>query len=108
MTSEAELQSWTIRFLEAVGWLVTRVHPVVHGRRAARDGTADLICSARGLYLEVEIKSVDGPVRPDQVKRMRDVVANGGEYQVVRSRQDVIDLVFRLSTPSKEASNDRV
>jgi hypothetical protein len=105
--TEAELQAWTIRFLHAAGWLVTRVHPYAHGRRVAKDGTADLICCARGRYVEIEIKADDGVLSDDQMKRLRDVVANGGEYQVVRSRQDAIGLVVRL-TKAKERSDERV
>ncbi len=95
---EAALQSFAIRYFTAAGWLVTRCHAGAYrGRKGiVRDGTADLICSAHGRYLEVEVKAPKGELRPAQVTRMKFVALRGAEYVVVRSEDDVRALVERM------------
>lgn len=106
---EAALQAWAIRYLIAAGWLVTRCHAGAYrGRKGiVRDGTADLICSAHGRYIEIEVKAPQGQLRPAQLTRMRLVLMRDAEYQVVRSEEDVRQLVERMKPRNLSMSPGR-
>ena len=108
--TEAELLAAVLELLaldNRVGW-VARTN--IGGRREAEGryvrfgfaGMADITGMMRdGRRLEVEVKSATGRVSPDQAAFLARVDACGGVCGVVRSLEDVCDLLAR-ATSSKD------
>jgi len=96
--SETDLKRAVMALLAASGWVVTRAQAgrLRKGVQLAQAGTGDLICCAHGRYVEVEIKTENGAVRPSQLKRASAVIQNGGTYRFVRSVKDARELVEEM------------
>lgn len=58
--------------------------------RSAKNGTADLLCCARGRFIAVELKSDRGTQSEDQRDYELDVVAAGGVYIIGRDPDQVL------------------
>ena len=70
------------------GWLVIRMQAGI----GAHKGIADLYCLRAGRDVWLECKTTKGKQSGHQVKFQADVEAHGGEYCVVRSLEDAMDL----------------
>lgn len=55
-------------------------------------GVADLVCLKAGKLVALEVKSPTGKQRPEQKEFEDNIKRNGGEYHLVRSVQDVINV----------------
>jgi len=53
-------------------------------------GWSDLICLRRGRVLWIEIKSANGTLTEAEAEMRDKVLANHGEYHIVRSVDDVV------------------
>lgn len=77
--------------LEAVGWIVIRIHQGL----GSTPGIADLVVMGAGRTIWIEIKTPTGNQSPVQKLFQFEVEVSGGEYRIVRSVDDVSDLVER-------------
>ena len=75
--------------LERGGWYVVRIQ---QGLGCVK-GIADLVAMKDGRTCWIEIKTPSGRQSDYQVAFERAIVAHGGQYRVVRSVDDVADLL---------------
>jgi penicillin-binding protein-related factor A (putative recombinase) len=62
-----------------------KLHPVPHYEH----GVSDIITLYKGRYIELELKAAKGVQSAFQHLREQNVKANGGEYYLVRSLDDL-------------------
>jgi hypothetical protein len=60
------------------------------------DGLPDLYAVVGGIHLEIELKSDDGDLRPEQATWKERLIADGAEYVLARSAADVAEAVSRI------------
>lgn len=77
--------------LEAVGWFVIRIHQSL----GSTPGIADLVAMGFGRTIWIEVKTPKGRLNDHQRLFQYGVEVSGGEYRVVRSLEDVEDLLER-------------
>lgn len=74
------------KIYKPVGGGKPRVHKITCGRVGSGD---ILVCSATGRWVEIECKSSDGRLRPEQKIRQSHIDSKGGLYLVVRCIKDL-------------------
>ena len=57
-------------------------------------GVSDIILILKGKFIGLEVKRPKGVQSPDQMSFEYKLIKNGGEYHLVHSLQEVIDLRF--------------
>lgn len=77
--------------LEARGWYVVRIHQSL----GSTPGIADLVAMGFGRTIWIEVKTPKGRLNDHQRLFQYGVEVSGGEYRVVRSLEDVEDLLER-------------
>lgn len=73
----------------------SEVQRKINAAMGARAGFADLLIVVDGLHLYLEVKTRTGRQSPAQVEFQRDCEAMGLVYEVVRSVDDVLDVLRR-------------
>lgn len=87
---ESKVQSICIKYLNNTkGIKATRHHPVTVGE-------PDVICCIFGKYVEIEFKKFDGVQSDVQKLSMKKTIVAGGEYWIIKSLTQLIDLVEHL------------
>lgn len=61
--------------------------------RTGRKGVQDITCLINGRYIAMEVKTETGRQSPEQKEIERLVKKHGGEYHIVRSLEDVRNLI---------------
>jgi hypothetical protein len=69
-------------------------------RYGLASGSGDFIGLYQGRYVEVELKTPDGRLSPDQQRRQQLILSRGGVYAVVRCEADARALLTRLAAGS--------
>lgn len=66
----------------------------VAGRKLAKRscGVGDILCCAKGKWLEIEVKTGQDKPRPDQLARQARILKAGGEYYFVETFDDFLIL----------------
>ena len=63
------------------------------GGLGAQKGVSDLLGCYQGRFMALEVKTAAGKASPEQIKFIEDVNKNGGIAGVVRSIDDVVELL---------------
>ena len=85
--TELQIQSAIREHLEGIGWLCVLN---TQARRGAHKGRGDLSCfGPKGRYVEIEIKSKTGKLRPEQIDFQANLNLRGHTYLIARSVGDV-------------------
>ena len=71
-------------YLRRTGWTTIRIQQGM----GAHKGIADLYCIRGGRHVWAEIKTATGKQSPFQIEFERQILAEGGEYHVLRSVED--------------------
>lgn len=97
---EAFIQAAILRWLESTGLLHWRQNSgttFIKGRKVSLgpNGAPDIvvIVPTHGLFCGLEVKSVNGKQRPDQVQFAKGLTKMGGKYFIVRSVEDAKNAV---------------
>lgn len=67
-----------------------------HGGMYGVAGIPDIICCYRGLFLTFEVKRPDGRLTKLQEKTIKEIQAAGGQAYVVRSVEEVKNIIQRI------------
>lgn len=86
---ERDIQKQIKEYLQYTGWFVVKIHQSLGSYR----GIADLYALKNGRHLWLEVKTPNGRQNEHQKQFERDVKAHGGEYYVVRSVEDVVEIL---------------
>jgi len=78
--------------LESDGWFVVRIHQSL----GSTPGIADLVAMAFGRTVWIEVKTPTGKQSQAQKLFQYSVEVSGGEYRIVRSVDDIKDLLERV------------
>ncbi|MCE5190275.1 MAG: hypothetical protein LLG08_00590 [Actinomycetia bacterium] len=89
-----ELVAQAMQYLEYRGWLVLPTHDARH--RPLVPGITDIIAMRRARNLLLEIKTAEDELREDQVAFADRAIARGLEVHVVRSFEELTDLMHRI------------
>jgi len=89
-----ELVAQAAQYLEYRGWLVLITHDARH--RPLVPGISDLIAMRRARNLLLEIKIDRDDLRADQIAFADRAIARGLEVHVVRSFEELTDLMHRI------------
>ena len=98
MQSETELQSKVIKHLEALCYLVLRFNNVgFKGHTVRRKGISDLIvCTPSGRFMAIELKRLEGKLRPEQKEFLKDVEAHKGIPLVIKTLKEIEEFTIGL------------
>jgi hypothetical protein len=69
------------------------MHLNAESHRYLRPGIPDLIVCIQGRFYGIELKVPKGRVRPEQKQEMESIEASGGQTHVLRSTQELYDLL---------------
>lgn len=61
--------------------------------KSGKAGAPDIIVLYKGKYVALEVKTESGKLSSDQLKTKEMIIKCGGDYQVVRSLDDVFKLI---------------
>lgn len=89
-----ELVAQAVQYLEYRGWLVLPTHDARH--RPLVPGISDLIAMRPGKNLLLEMKIDRDKLREDQEAFADRAIARGLEVHVVRSLEELTDLMHRI------------
>jgi len=89
-----ELVAQAVQYLEYRGWLVLITHDARH--RPLVPGITDIIAMRRARNLLLEIKTAEDDLREDQVAFADRAIARGLAVHVVRSFEELTDLMHRI------------
>lgn len=67
-----------------------------HGGMYGTAGIPDIICCYKGLFLAFEVKKPDGRLTKLQEKTIKDIQAAGGQAYVVRSVEEVKNVIQHI------------
>ena len=97
MSPEATLKTEVRALLKALGFWVLNNEQGRRGRFVfgLGIGSPDLVVVVRGKFCGLELKVGKNKPTAEQLAWGAELVANGGEYHIVRSRADVMALVTR-------------
>lgn len=56
-------------------------------------GTNDLVIVHNGKYYGIEVKTDKGIQKPDQIRFEKNIIKAGGKYEIVRSVEDVVEVL---------------
>ncbi len=93
---ESDLQRDAINLLKVAGWLVFRMNA---GRAKFNvslcpAGTPDILAvSKTGRALWIEFKTLDGKLRPEQIKMHTDLILRNQQVCVIRTLEEVQRIV---------------
>lgn len=91
-TPEGRLKGDIRRFLTDSGAFWSNVQ----GGPGSKPGDPDIVVCYKGLYIGLEAKSSDGRQSPIQKVREKEILASGGIYKIVRSVEDVKEILREL------------
>jgi len=100
--SETDIQRDIISALGAMGFFVWRNHTqgvMVRGSRRVKNknaGSPDIMALKNGVFYAIEVKTKTGKVSDEQIQWLRDANGQGAVAMVVRSLQDVLDIIEDL------------
>ena len=86
---ESVIQLHIKRYLQMKGWFVFKNHQSLGSHR----GVADLYAIKNGINIWLEVKTATGKLSEDQKIFRDNITSCGGNYEVVRSLDDVIELI---------------
>lgn len=93
--TETEIQKQIIDHLTKQGWMVFRMNSGSRaGTRLHKKGTPDLMAQKDGETIWIEVKKPSGKLSPDQLKKHKEIRANGFIVIVAFSLQDVIENII--------------
>lgn len=87
---ETDIQRAIVKELEKQGAYVARVV------KAGKSGTPDLICSYRGHFMGLEIKTAKGRPSELQLYHLEKIRKAGGTGEILRSVDELRKLLTRL------------
>ena len=82
---ESDIQRQIKEYLQWQGWYVVKIHQSLGSHK----GIADLYAIREGRSVWIEVKTAIGRLSKDQEKYRAEIEAQGGEYYVMRSVEDV-------------------
>ena len=82
---ESDIQTQIREFLQWNGWFVFKNHQSLGSYK----GIADLYAIREGRSVWIEVKTAIGRLSKDQEKYRAEIEAQGGEYYIARSIEDV-------------------
>ena len=85
MTTEGRIKTDIRNYLTSIGAFWSNVQ----GGRGSKPGDPDIVVCYNGHYIGLEAKTPTGVQSPIQERRMREIRAAGGIYEIVRSVEDV-------------------
>jgi hypothetical protein len=86
---EREIVSEIIPALQRTGWMCSQVE----NKKRIKKGFSDWVLIRRARVIFAEFKNRTGTQSPEQVEFMQQIRQHGGEYRLIRSLGDVIDLL---------------
>ena len=91
-TPEAELKKDIKSYLDSIGayWCM------IKGGAHSKPGDPDMIACVDGRFIGIEAKTYDGAQSPIQKLRQRQIESAGGMYILVRSVDDVRQVMDKL------------
>jgi hypothetical protein len=100
--TESKIQSVILRYLttrrilhwrQNLGGVAHSVSGKMVFKKNPMKGFPDIVCLHKGQLICFEVKSAKGKASPEQVRWHQDLTVNGGYAYVVKSLDDVIELL---------------
>ena len=98
MQTEQQIQTHILAYLKAVPncWVVKII-------QANKNGVADILCCLNGRFIALEVKTPTGKTSLIQDYQLAQITAAGGVCAVVRSLDDVKNVIDGCQTQSSPA-----
>lgn len=93
---ESAIQKKILDYLDAKGCYTVKIIS------ANKNGVADILCSYRGRFVALEVKTDKGVVSEMQKFQISEVIKSGGHAAVVRSVVEVRQLIDELNSEHDE------
>ena len=61
--------------------------------KSGKKGLPDITCCIKGRFVGIEVKSVAGTQKPEQIKAQEKIEKAGGEYYIVRDAGEVVKII---------------
>lgn len=88
--TEAQLQTKVMRYLKSKGIYSRKIHDTY------TSGLPDVICCINGMFVSFELKSATGTQSKIQIAEESKIIKAGGKYFLVRSLDEVKNILNNL------------